>query len=64
VHGTKVVSDIFGCTTGTGVDLELVFFGNCIEAWLGICCSEALQELLVGLGKTVVNLIAGCPESI
>lgn len=58
VLGNELLSDVLGSATRTRVDLEIVELGNFVEAGLRIGCSQALQELLVGLGDTIVYLVA------
>lgn len=58
VLGDKLLSNVLGRATGARVDGEIVAFGNFVEAGLRIGCGQALQELLVRFGDTVVNLVA------
>jgi len=57
VLGNQLLSDIFGCAAGSGVDCEIVVFGDLVESRLGICCRQGFQELLVGLGESIVYFV-------
>lgn len=58
VLSDKLFSNVLRRATRARVDVEIIAFGNFVEAGLRICCGQALQELLVRFGYTVVNLIA------
>jgi hypothetical protein len=61
VLSSELLSNVLRCPSRTRVDCEIVAFGNFVETGLRIGCGQALQELLVGLGDTIVNLVARGP---
>jgi hypothetical protein len=64
VDGRQLVADILGAAPRLGVKLKLVFLGALVEDGLRICCVEGLKELLIWLGDTVIDFIAGGPEGV
>lgn len=64
VHSLQVGPDVFWSATRLGIELEPTFVGDLLEEWLGECAGQALQELLMRLANSIVDLIARSPESI
>ena len=64
MDGDEVFADVVRGAAGVGVELEIAGFGGFVEAGLGVGGCEAFEELLIRLGKTVEELVAGCPERI
>lgn len=64
VLGDKLFSNVLRRSTRARVDVEIIAFGNFVEAGLRIGCGQALQELLVRFGYTVVNLVARGPQGV
>jgi len=57
-------ADILGCTTGLVVQLEASLLGNPPETRLLKSHGKTLEELLVRLADTIVDLVARRPEGI
>lgn len=64
VDGFEDFADVFGGAARLAVDFETVFFGGFVEGGLGVGGCEGFEELLVGLREAVVELVAGCPQSV
>ena len=57
VDSGKGVASVLRCTSRSGVNGEVVFFGRSIEVWLGVCCGERFKELLIRLREAVVKVV-------
>jgi hypothetical protein len=57
-------ADVFGSSTGLGVDFEVVFGGGFVEERLSVGCGKRFKEFLVGRGDSVIYLVTGGPESV
>lgn len=57
-------ADIEGTPTRLFVQLEASSCCGVVETRLCECGSQGLEELLVGLGDAVVDLVARCPKGI
>lgn len=64
MHGFKNVADVFGRSSGGGIQLEVTVFRRFGEFWLRVCCRQGLEELLVRSGDAIVEVVARCPEGI
>lgn len=64
VGGAEVLADVFGGTTWVGVEFEGAFGGCLVEVWLSVGGCKGFEESLVGSGDTVIELVAGGPESV
>lgn len=64
VDSLELAADVFGGTAGLIVQLEARRLGNFLEVRLLKGDRQALEELLIRLANTVVDLVAGGPEGI
>lgn len=64
MDGLELAPDILRRAAGLLVEREAAPRGDFVEGWLRECGGQALQEALVRLADSVVELIAGCPEGI
>jgi hypothetical protein len=64
MNGLQVSAHVLWGSTRFTVELETVLLGA--EAKAGLCISgcKAFEELLVRLGKPIIQLIPRCPQSI
>ena len=61
VNGAQFLADVLGTATGCAVDLEVGLLSSNAELGLCICCSQAVEKLLIRSRKTVVELISRGP---
>lgn len=64
VDGTEDTPDILGRSARSFVDFETVASGGLVEMRLLKRAGEGFQELLDGSGDSVVEFVAGGPESV
>jgi len=64
VNSLENRSNVLRGTTFLSIDLKAVVFSSFVETRLSIGGGEALQELLVGLGDTIVDFVSGSPKGI
>lgn len=64
VDGFEHIADVFGGSSRSGEELEVVGVGGGFEARLSVGCCERFEKLLIGFRDAVVDLVAGCPECV
>ncbi len=64
VDSGERVASILWCTSRSGVNWEVVFFGRAIEIWLCIRCCKRFKELLVWFREAVIKIIPGGPKRV
>ena len=61
MRSLEIASNVLGRAARGRVHLEVIVGSGFVEQWLGVSCSEALEELLIGSGDAVEQLVAGRP---
>lgn len=64
VYSLQLSTDVLGSATRLAVQLKVVLLSRFCKARLCIGGSEAFKELLVRWRKTIVKLVAACPECV